>query len=1071
MGDVVRHIQRPSWVTAVCIACVAITPASLRAGFAVFQAGFENRGSAWIDYDQDGYVDFYDGQKVWRNNNGTSFTQVASFGSGQSKWADFDNDGYPDVFSGNWLLHRNEGGGGSFTQKPFPGVNIVQSLDNCLVDIDGSGYVDIYMTGYEGNGYEPDVLARNQGNFQFDITWEEPPVAPDGVRFPGRGVTACDFDEDGDMDLYVSNYRLEANYLWLNNGSGGIVDVAASRGVHGTYDGWRWSYGHTIGSCWGDMNNDGYFDIFTGNFSHADAWQDRARFYRNLGPGDNWNFEQEWALTGSAWEESYASPSLADYDNDGDLDLYFSTVYAGDNARLWRNNGNWHFTDVTGSEGLAGMPETYQSAWADFNNDGFLDLATGGSIYRNLGNGNHWLKVRLEGNGTTINRSAIGAQVRIDLGGGVILTRQVEAGTGQGNQNDLTLHFGLGSQTSPLTLQIFWPDGTTQSVQNVAVDQTVTQVPAPATPDEDWTSTGFYQVGNGAEQLAFDPDGFDTGVHYRVVTGNVLPPAGSSQGIGEPGASNTWNSSGKVNWRASSTHGSRTFDYALNGFGIKGNGTVHSNMIFGDPPPASGQGGTITMGMFSSLAASLSNPRGGTVPGGHWVEFAFDRLYSLGEVWIWNQNENSLFDGNGSGTDYPVDAWTAQGIREVTIQATAIRKPGGSWGSDRPTDWITVFAGEVPQAFGREEEPVSLAVDFDGLRAQYVVITTSSDPARLNWALNAGLPGVTDAGFSEVRFLFPQPAIAELQFRDETLVSYPSSSGQVYGLDRSRVAPEPPPLFIGSSGSGWSTTSGVSVRAGHERISPPASDSRRAMDTVNGSGLHGGGDVHGSDQTTMWMSLQVNENPGNVRPGTVPGAHWIEFAFDRAYPVDEMLIWNYAEGSGYQWAAQGMRRVTIQSTTVGNGSGWGSHAANSWTTVFDGELDVYDPGQPQSANNTVSFNGVLARYVVLTSAPTNNLLHSWAFEKLGIVNFDAGLSEVRFTVEQVKSPVFAEGENVRALAIRTIPGLHYLLEKTASPIAPEWTDAGYRVIGNGEVRKLCDLETPGDGLIYRVRVD
>ena len=90
----------------------------------------------------------------------------------------------------------------------------------------------------------------------------------------------------------------------------------------------------------------------------------------------------------------------------------------------------------------------------------------------NEGNDNHWLKVRLVGDGERVNRSAIGAQVRIELGDDT-LTRQVEAGTGEGNQNDLTLHFGLGEWEEDVDLEILWPGGTRERVNGVAVDQTV----------------------------------------------------------------------------------------------------------------------------------------------------------------------------------------------------------------------------------------------------------------------------------------------------------------------------------------------------------------------------------------------------------------------------------------------------------------------------------------------------------------------------------------------------------------------------------------------------------------------
>ena len=240
----------------------------------------------------------------------------------------------------------------------------------------------------------------------------------------------------------------------------------------GDYDGWSYSYGHTIGSAWGDLDNDGNLDLFVGNFSHPDAWQDRSKFYRNLGASGNYNFQDMSATVGLAWQESYGSPTLGDYDNDGDLDLYLTTVYGGDHPVLYRNNGNWTFTDVTASAGLANLGPTYQAAWADIDNDGDLDLVTDGRMWVNDANSNHWLKVKLTGDGRTVNGAAIGSEVRINVNGQT-LTRQVEGGTGEGNQNDLTLHFGLGSHGGPVDLEIFAPGGGSTIIEGVAVDQTV----------------------------------------------------------------------------------------------------------------------------------------------------------------------------------------------------------------------------------------------------------------------------------------------------------------------------------------------------------------------------------------------------------------------------------------------------------------------------------------------------------------------------------------------------------------------------------------------------------------------
>jgi hypothetical protein len=182
---------------------------------------------------------------------------------------------------------------------------------------------------------------------------------------------------------------------------------------------------------------------------------------------------------GVYYQESYASPAAGDYDNDGDLDLYFTTVYATASygiknyPALFRNDGNWNFTTVTDTEGLGQLGPTYQAAFADFDNDGDLDLISDGRLFVNNSNSNNWLKINLQGDGQSVNRAAIGAQVRIEIDGQT-LTRQVESGTGQGNQNDLTLHFGLAAHSGPVNIHINWPDGTEQTVSDVSVNQIVT---------------------------------------------------------------------------------------------------------------------------------------------------------------------------------------------------------------------------------------------------------------------------------------------------------------------------------------------------------------------------------------------------------------------------------------------------------------------------------------------------------------------------------------------------------------------------------------------------------------------
>ena len=450
-------------------------------------AGLAAGNSAWCDYNNDGYPDLHDAFTLWRNNGGTNFTAVGAHTWGI--WGDYDNDGFQDLYTwqGTGTLFHNDGGTG-FTTAPMPPLpkDTTAHYDHvsrggCWGDFDNDGFLDLYIGGFElwdEQADFPDIIWRNHCGLSFTTNWtqlSEPPVDR------ARGIAACDFDEDGDQDIYVSNYRLRPNILWLNDGSGNFTDVAATYGVAGETWG-IYPYGHTVGSAWGDMDNDGYIDLFVGNFRHGwdDGSQDHAKFMRNQGPGGSWHFSLMAELDGADWQESYGIPMVVDYDNDGDLDLYYTTLYPGDAARLYRNDGHWRFTDVTTAEGLGAMPPTHQNCWADYNHDGFLDLATGNRLYKNLGNANHWLRIKLVGNGTTINRDAVGAQVRIDLGGGTVLTRQVEGGTSEGSQNELTLHFGLGTRVAPVDLEVLWPDGTTQRINDVSVDQAITRAAPPA---------------------------------------------------------------------------------------------------------------------------------------------------------------------------------------------------------------------------------------------------------------------------------------------------------------------------------------------------------------------------------------------------------------------------------------------------------------------------------------------------------------------------------------------------------------------------------------------------------------
>ena len=457
------------------------------------EMGIMGSGStaAWGDYDNDGWVDLYDG-RLWHNtlgSHGKGFEQISMPVTGDGIWADYDNDGFLDLYMiQQHKLVRFDGEKFMDVSNLLPPKQIMRSYGATWGDFDGDGFVDLYVTGFETiNNAEPiyDIILKNEAGKGFQHVWNA------RWKYAGRGVTVADYDEDGDTDIYVSNYRLLPNYMWRNNGSGSFHDSGGNNGTSGDGAGKAW--GHTIGSCWGDFDNDGHIDLFVGNFSHAPAYQDRCKFYRNLGPEGDYGFADLSGEIDFRWQESYASPALGDVDGDGFLDVVITTYYAGDKAMMVVNRsadlatapptnlshdqspiGKWTFIEVTEDVGILAQ-RTSQAAWADFDNDGDLDLMLGGKLLRNNMPARSWLKVKLDapskGVEKSVNRAAIGATVRLHVNGWV-LTRTVEGATGQANQNDLTLHFGLGDYSGTVNIEVAWPDGSLQET-TVEVDRLV----------------------------------------------------------------------------------------------------------------------------------------------------------------------------------------------------------------------------------------------------------------------------------------------------------------------------------------------------------------------------------------------------------------------------------------------------------------------------------------------------------------------------------------------------------------------------------------------------------------------
>ena len=428
--------------------------------------------TAWGDYNNDGYADMIGGADVYTNDGDLTFTKTTPFGGLNAvSLGDWNNDGYLDVFSnyGDPKLFTNDG-----DETWTDDAALFAAADdptNCSAstwgDWNGDGYLDTYSTGWYSGNMEGVIYLSNDG-LGWHQSWQSAAVH-------GKGIMGCDYDEDGDMDIYVSNYWLDAGFLWQNNdfdgNNPGLTDVRSDSGAD---DG----PGHTQGSTWADFDNDGDFDLFICNFAHA--YNPDARFVRNNG-ASSWNFTN-LGLCDVTQIEPISSSTTGDFDNDGYLDLVITTSagYSPPNTiMVYTNDGDFTFTDATSSVGLGSLGPDDVAAFGDFNNDGWLDLIVADTLYRNSGGSNHWLKVKLVGgdnNNGLVNKAALGAQVRINSYTGLgTLTRQVQGNTGCfGMQNDQVLHFGLGADPcDTYDLEIDWPNGYSETIEDVNIDEDI----------------------------------------------------------------------------------------------------------------------------------------------------------------------------------------------------------------------------------------------------------------------------------------------------------------------------------------------------------------------------------------------------------------------------------------------------------------------------------------------------------------------------------------------------------------------------------------------------------------------
>lgn len=419
------------------------------------------------DYDNDGYLDLYvtnfGKNRLYRNNGNGTFTDVADQANvGDVRWgascafADYDNDGHLDLYVTNYIQYQ---------------------LDkNKICKNKG---VRTYCNPQEYVG-EADILYRNNGNGTFtEVTQTAGVYQP---RSRGLGVVWGDYDNDGYSDLYVANDTNE-NHLFRNNRDGSFSDEAFFAGVALSEDG---EMGSGMGVDFGDYDNDGRLDIMVTNFQDEVATlyhNDGDGFFSDAsyisGTGESTYASLGWGVCFFDYDNDGAKDIfIANGHIFGNVEEFNpETTYAQVN-HLFRNLGGGVFQEVTTNTGLdlSQKAPSRGAAFGDYDNDGDIDILVTNSdgkpqLLRNDGgNQNNWVKVHIRG--TTSNRAGIGVRVEV-VTGDVSQMAEVKSGSGYLCQNALTLHFGLGRHVIIDKIVATFPGGGVYKLEAAAVNRVI----------------------------------------------------------------------------------------------------------------------------------------------------------------------------------------------------------------------------------------------------------------------------------------------------------------------------------------------------------------------------------------------------------------------------------------------------------------------------------------------------------------------------------------------------------------------------------------------------------------------
>ncbi|HKT68275.1 MAG TPA: CRTAC1 family protein [Terriglobales bacterium] len=482
-------------------------------------------GVALLDYNNDGLLDIFlvNGGRItnpmqtpenfdrkdsrywnrlYRQNRDGTFTDVtvqaglANAGEGNYGMGvavgDYDNDGYPDLYVtsyGHNILYHNNGDGTFTDVTAKAGVAAGGwSTSAGFLDYDNDGKLDLFVTRYmewdtkhskicggEWKTYCPpeefpattSILYHNRGDGTFEDVSQRSGIAARKGR--GLGVAFADYDGDGFTDIFVANDGMQ-QFLFHNNGNGTFTESALQSGA-GLSEGGRRLSG--MGTVFQDYDNDGRPDIIV-----TELPREIYGVYHNEGGG---LFSYASLATGLGALTSGTSGwgvGLEDFDNDGWKDLFVAQSHVLDNVEqidpslhyretpLLALNHNGRFEPV--DSGTTLPVAARGAAFGDLNNDGWMDvvvtvLGEHPQVFFNRGGKQHWLTVALRG--TRSNRDGYGARVQVNG-----QTRFATSAGSYLSANDKRLHFGLGSATSA-TVEIAWPSGTHQKLNNVHADQ------------------------------------------------------------------------------------------------------------------------------------------------------------------------------------------------------------------------------------------------------------------------------------------------------------------------------------------------------------------------------------------------------------------------------------------------------------------------------------------------------------------------------------------------------------------------------------------------------------------------